>query len=686
MKNIRMFWICVTVLCSLHAGAQSVKEYVFPQKVRPVKIDRYAFTGYYHNGPRVYNLKQAEMTRAKGDVLSMKISPSGSSYAVLSEKDGKKHLRVYDLWHSSTLVKDLYAKNLSSPEAICYSPDARFLAVWENSGDIVLYETSHYSETGRWYIPGVVSSMIISGNGYYLATFSGSEVCVYDMKTGAHRFDNEMQSLVNSIAFSPDGKYMMVTTANGLVHLYDTGSFIKINEFDSNGMASDCDFHPDGKWLGVIKDEKTIVLINRYDGQDREYIRNDSGGITDICFVKDGNDDVFVLYNTMSTMSYRQAGELAPNYTNLLSEELDHRMDDWMKQMEGESLEDYRLRVNEESRMEQIRLFEQQIATEMADGLLEMSEISLGGYNQETKILALDFNTMPTIYLDVPEDKVQDFMDMPKLDFRNPLYGITPEDKFELVYLEVYNKETGASAVFDNRERRSLEHLKNDASFIPLDIIEMSNMEEIRLEEIKNEVVSVAKSGNVISDHTEITVNTGVYSSVDPSGKKILNYRVGFSYDVEASFSAVEDFAPGKYNLKHSGAAQSMIGIITKAFENDFAQYVKPGRKVKVKITGMADHLRIAKAIPYDGEYGNYINEPVYGKEMFAVTLTDDTEITTNEQLAFIRAAGVKCEMEKKVTSLAEMDAEYEYHVKVLDKVGGAYRRISVEFNFIDAF
>ena len=71
---------------------------------------------------------------------------------------------------------------------------------------------------------------------------------------------------------------------------------------------------------------------------------------------------------------------------------------------------------------------------------------------------------------------------------------------------------------------------------------------------------------------------------------------------------------------------------------------------------------------------------------MFSLTVTDKSGITTNEQLAFVRAAGVKTELEKAVSSLSKMDSVYEYHILVTDKVGGEYRRISVEFDFVDVF
>lgn len=676
--------ICLYV-SSVDCAAQNDRGYVYPQNVHPVEIDNYAFTGYYYNGRQVYNLRQSRLSKSKGDIVSMKINPSGSSYAVISRKDAVVSLKVYDLWKADAVMNE-FDTEFSVPNAICYSPDSKSLAVAYDDRAVQLYDTRTYRQKERYVLPFVVDKIAISDNNYFMAAVSGGNLRVYNLDNGMLRYETQMMSSINAVAFSSGSDYMITCTENGLVQLFDTKSFQKVDEFDSMGTAVDCAFHPDNKYIAVVMNDKNIVMINRYDQMDREHVINPEGGISDICFVKDGDDNVYLLYNTTSSMTYHYAGGLSPNYTLLLSDELDNRMHSWMKRMDGETMEEYNLRVNEDSRKSQMLLYEIEIATELAGNLIEMSTVSLGGYNQEAKTLALNFDTMPTIYLAVSENKVGDFADVDKLDFRNAKYGLTSDDKFELVYVEIYNMVTGSLAVYDNRDRRELSFLFDDTTFIPLEVVQVSNMDAVRLENIKDEVVTVAKAGNIISDHTEISVSTNVYSSVDAAGNDILNYRVGFSYNVEAAFSAVEDFAPGKYHTDNSGAALSMIEIISKAFETDFAQYVKSGKKVKVKVTGMADQLRITGVIPYDAAYGNYVNEPVYGDELFALSVTEKTGITTNEQLAFVRAAGVKAHLESAVLPLSEMISEFEYHIQVMDKVGGEYRRISVEFDFIDVF
>ena len=60
--------------------------------------------------------------------------------------------------------------------------------------------------------------------------------------------------------------------------------------------------------------------------------------------------------------------------------------------------------------------------------------------------------------------------------------------------------------------------------------------------------------------------------------------------------------------------------------------------------------------------------------------------ITQNEQLALMRAAGVKTYIEKNVTTLGNTKNEYEYHVEVAKERGGEFRKINVEFVIMDAF
>ena len=173
----------------------------------------------------------------------------------------------------------------------------------------------------------------------------------------------------------------------------------------------------------------------------------------------------------------------------------------------------------------------------------------------------------------------------------------------------------------------------------------------------------------------------------DADGKKILNYEVNFTYEVDPEFSAAEDFPPGKYVVDESGAASSMLKIVKEAFEGDFSQYLKPGKKLKVVISGTADATPIIRTIPYNGMYGDFVDEPIYENgELTAITVTKADGVKENRQLAFLRAEGVKDYLQKNVEKLKDMDADYTFKVDVSEGKGSEFRRITANFTIMDVF
>lgn len=658
--------------------------YTYRQKQPPVGFDNYQMATYYYNGKRTYNLRGYIASETPGTIEFLKVNPSGTSFALLSKKNNESKVAIYDMWKAERKISEI--KKVNHASTIAYTPDARKFIVATSMG-ILIYDAKTYEIVD--HIPSAITAkqVAISPNNYYLAATDGARMIVWNMESKSVRKELELSAAINDITFSEDSKSLAVLTADGKLTIYDTQSFLASNNFDAMGDAISCAFNPDGKYIAVVCSDRRIALVNMMDNTDRTYIDEELGGINNVLFVKDHKDYVFLVYNTNEAITYKRMTELAPNFTKLLADELDMRMTDWMKQMPEESLEDYKLRVNDDTRIEQMRVFEQEIATRLADNLVTMSEITLGNYNLESNMLSVNFDNMPTIYLEVPSEDVNEFVSTDNLEFNNVKYGLTDEDKFELIYVDIRNKTTGKTYTYNNLARRSLEYLKLEENFVPLEVIQQSNMQEMKLQEIKETVVSMAKEQNTISDHTNITVKADVESSTNADGKKIMNYVTNFSYTVEKEFSAQEDFAPGKYRAEESGAAMSMMQIIKQALEGEFAQYVKSGKKLLVKVTGMADAMPINGTIAYDGSYGDYVGEPVYKNKMLGnITLTKADGIKENEQLAFVRALGVKDYLTKNIAGITTMDTDYNYNIEVTSGKGGEFRRITVQLIFVDAF
>lgn len=682
--------LTLTSVCAYAQSGLSVPEaseqLVFPQKKKPAGIDNYLFNVFFNSGKNTFNLRGLPVSKGSKPVTEISVNPSGTSVAVVeTDKKGKTKLTVYHLYKSNSKIKELKEyKNVSS---ISYTPDARQLAI-ATPGKISFVDARTFQKQ-REIIPSAAeapSKMTFSSDGKNLAVLTGNEITVYDNESGTPRKSFDFDTKVCDIDFSNGGDVIAILTDDGVLHSYDTDNFFTLGSVDGLGLASALSFNPDDKYVSVVTGDNRIAIINRLDESDRDFVEDELGGISDARFVRDLKGNTYLVYNTNGNITYRLMS-LAPNLNKLLSDELEDKMSEWMKMLPGETLDEYNLRVNEETRLAQIKLLEQEIATNLAEQYLGLSEISLGNYNPESGILALNFDNLPSIYLNVPGNELNDFLSGGDLELRNAKYGLTDDDKFELIYADVYNKKSGKSYSFDNLNRESLAFLQEKENFVPLELMQQTSLEEIALQEVKQNIVNTAMEAGAISDHTHFNVESRVIMDKNYEGDKITNYQINFSYEVEPGFSATEDFGPGKYVSAGSPAANAMLKVIKTAFENDFAQYVKPGKKLNVKITGMADALPIKGKIAYKGEYGNFYEEPVLQNgNLTAITVNSKTGITDNQQLAFLRAVGVEDYIKKNISNIDNMDVDYSIEIELSNDEGGEFRRIKAEFTFIDAF
>lgn len=368
--------------------------------------------------------------------------------------------------------------------------------------------------------------------------------------------------------------------------------------------------------------------------------------------------------------------------TNRLNEQLDL----WVKRMPDESLEAYQLRVNDHTRTDMARHLEYDISTQMATTLLPNTQITLGDYSPKLKKLAVHATSMPDFYLDMDEQEAASLFGN-DVQLRNPKYTIHPDDSFELVYAEVYNPATGKTYTFDNQEKMPLNSLRYDGDYIPLSVVKETQMKETRLVAIKDQMVNLAKNDKIITDHTHISINTNTESLQDPKGRNSINYSVAIAYEVEKEFSARDDFKPGHYVTTESKAAVLMLQIMKKSFEQDFHEFVKEGKQLIIKIKGSADASPINHPIAYNGQYGEHHDQSIIANgQPRKISLTQEEGIATNEQLAFVRALGVKEWIEQNIPDIKKMKSTYEYHTEVSAEKGSKYRRISVEYTFVDAF
>ena len=670
--------------------AQVVEKRGFDSQKKINAFDNTTFCTAYLSDGALYTMRDIAINDVR-KIERIVFNPTGSSIALLRAKNPISIYSFRDrnkkLFELKEKRKKLKAKQM--PVSMCYSADARSFIVGNSLGEIVIYDTKEYMPLA--YIQGEApaTALAMSSNNYFIAAAAGQNINIWNFQTKELRKAIPMPAVVKEVTFSPDAALLAVTTDDNHLTIIDTKNWDKVDIFDKlGGTLSSPSFHPEGKYISVVKDGKNIEIINLKNGVVEQDIVDPTGGVTGGRFFKNNqNSEVFLLTNRTKQMVFWDANGLNPFYGKIMGREVDAKMNEWVKMMQGESMEDYAIRVNDETRIKQQQLFAQEVATALASDRISMDNPFIDGYDASNNMLNIGFKGLPSIGLEVPSNEAGDFKDG-KMKFSNAVYVLNDKDEFELAYVEVTNETTNKVYIYDNIGRTKLTALEADENFVPLEIMQQATREEAQLAEIKEQVIEEKKQDKLITDNTQINVKTEVIPGVDANGKKILNYKVGYQYEViNKEFSAKEDFPSGGYNIERSNAAMSLMKIIKNAFEGDFAKYLSEGKQVKVIITGSADAAPIRGRLAYDGSYGEFVDEPYYKDgNLDNITVTKAGGITQNEQLALMRAAGVKTYIEKNVTTLGNTKNEYEYHVEVAKERGGEFRKINVEFVIMDAF
>lgn len=654
----------------------------------------------------IRNLRGTPIVSTSGNILSADYSPLYTTFGVVASKKKIKsetnnhinrdleaffntvqpsELRIQNAQESDKTLYQL-GKEYGKPSAIAYTPDALYFIVATDKG---IYVFDAYTYEVKKTIPNTKSpfSMKVSENGSYLATLSGNGIEIINLEDNTPLKNWDFGTVkVNDFFFSDDNTLFVMLKTDGTADIYNTRNFTLNRTLNNLGQAISGDMSPDGKYLAVATSPTTVSIFNLTNAADNQHFEIPNGLLNDVSFITTVDGTTKLACTVGNGIFVMNMNFIKPYYSKLLTDEVNTRMGEWEKMRPDETMEAYNLRVNDKSREEQLRLFEEEISTELAGDLMQIEDITLGSYNESSNELTIQFTDMPPIELPVPKDEAATFTSPDDLVFTDVRYGLTDNDKFEIVYANIHNTKTNKDYVYQNKNHKPIAMLGATDHKLSYEVIEQQHMEEMKLTKLAEEVVTEAKKDKVISDHTKIDVSSQAIPTYSAAGNRIINYEVNFTYEVEPEFSMKEDFGPGKYQIDQSGAAKSMMSIIKNSFSKDLAQYLKDGKKLKITISGSADATPVVRAIPYDGVFGEYTNYPARcNGELKPLSITKASGITDNPELAFIRAQAVRNYMENNLPALKDMDTSYDYIINVSEEKGSANRRISVKFTFIDA-
>jgi hypothetical protein len=649
-------------------------------------FDNTSFRLIYYVDSKVNTYKD-KVVASVGDVKYLALNPTGSSFAIIR----KKNVQIYSFSKEETRLFNVEYKSKNKaikrlPLSLAYTANAGQFLVSFTTGEIIAYDTKKYES--QYILEGDTAATLltVSPNDYFIASVAGKRVNIWNLERKTIRAHLQLDAEASGLAFSPDAS-MLAITLPGRLLIYNTRNWENIQSYVFDETTSSPTFNGDDKYLAFVLNGRRIAVLNI---RKQEIIQEipEEGHIL-ACRFFNVHDKAYLISSRPKEIVYWNANGLNPFFGKIINQEVDKKMNEWVKMMQGESMDDYKIRVNDSTRIKQMELFTQEATTTLAQDRISIENPFVGDYDSESNLLAINFTSLPPIEIPVPASELSDFGNSSNLKFNNAVYMLNEDDEFVLAYIEVTNEVNNKVYIYDNIGRTRIEAIETDLNFVPLEILQIASQEAINLETVTETVIEENKQEKLITDNTQINVGTEVVADVDAEGNKILNYLVSYKYEViNKDFSKTEDFPPGSYDIKKSNAAMSLMKIIKNSFEEgDFAKYLKAGKRVKITITGSADGSPIRGKIAYDGRYGNFEAEPYYqNNELNNITVTRATGITENTQLAFIRAVGVKDYLSSQIAPLQNTQNNFLYNVDVAEERGGEYRRINIQFTIIDAF
>lgn len=153
--------------------------------------------------------------------------------------------------------------------SVAASHDGQWIAVATHSGAVKLWQADSLELATKleglgsvaWTISFSPDSKLIAGGSYSIASGQG-EILIWDVGTHQPRFRLlGHKSLVRSVAFHPQGKWLLSSSTDGSIFVWDvaTGANVGLlHQFES--MVTQLSFRPDGKFLAAACHDTQVAI------------------------------------------------------------------------------------------------------------------------------------------------------------------------------------------------------------------------------------------------------------------------------------------------------------------------------------------------------------------------------------------------------------------------------------------
>jgi WD40 repeat protein len=219
---------------------------------------------------------------------------------------------------------------------MAFSPDEKFL-VFSSFSDHMLHvwEISTGQEVASMQHPGYITSIafspdgnyVVSGNQSYSVIIGGEDsAIVWDAHTGEERAHMTHDGDITVVAFSPDGEHVLSASGDGTARVWEASTGKELARVTYNNSVDSATFSPDGKYVLTSSDDGSIQVWKANGDQAGSQVRL-GGPVNNVAFSEDSKyviagrqDSIYVFEtatgNEISTISYDLESAL-PNISSL---------------------------------------------------------------------------------------------------------------------------------------------------------------------------------------------------------------------------------------------------------------------------------------------------------------------------------------------------------------------------------
>jgi hypothetical protein len=179
-------------------------------------------------------------------------------------------------------------------------------------------------------------------------------------------------------------------------------------------------------------------------------------------------------------------------------------------------------------------------------------------------------------------------------------------------------------------------------------------------------------------DEGKVIITSEIVYDTLESGDVEMNYLYEISYQCINPNGDSDDYPAGTYNYSESNSCRAICNLTKQFLNEDCKEFFPEGKDIDILITSTTDAQAIA-GIEYKGEYGDFRYTPVtFDNIPTRLTLFSNDIVTTNSELAFLRAQSVKDFLQKSINALGETNNKYELETWQIEELGSHYRRSSI--------